>query len=149
MEDEKSLDELAAELSEEAKELGKTAGKVALTAALATSLSAALHEPPNTDLMNLPTPTPLVQVLETEKPEMPKPVEEPQEDEDEARRQRILRLLKFLLIALLIAGTLLFGMLKGCTSCTAGVLLPRDDAKQEQQAEDSSEQDGTASSQNP
>ena len=140
---EKSLEELAAELSEEAKELGKTTGKVALSAVLATSLSAALQQPPNTDLMELPEPTPIVRVLEEEKEAVP-PVDEVDEDDLDARRQRFRKMLKYLLIALLIVASLLFGALKGCTACTAGVLLPKDDPAQEQADEDGEHGDEAA-----
>ena len=108
-----ALNELAAELSEEAKELGKTTGKVALSAALATSLAAALQEPPNTDLMSLPEATPIVRVLEDEKPEVAPPEEDIEVDEAKERRQRLLKMLKYLLIALFLLGALLFGAMQG------------------------------------
>ena len=135
VENDKDLAELAAEFSEEAKELGKTAGKVALSAALATTLSAALAEPPNTDLMSLPEATPIVLVLEEEAEPEP-PHEEAEADEDDLRRQRFRKMLKYLIIGLFLLAALLFGALKGCAACTATALLPPDDPKQEQQAED-------------
>ena len=135
VENDKDLAELAAEFSEEAKELGKTAGKVALSAALATTLSAALAEPPNTDLMSLPDATPIVLVLEEEAEPEP-PHEEAEVDEDDLRRQRFRKMLKYLIIGLFLLAALLFGALKGCSACTATALLPHDDPEQEQQAEE-------------
>ena len=132
VENDKDLAELAAEFSEEAKELGKTAGKVALSAALATTLSAALAEPPNTDLMSLPEATPIVLVLEEEAEPEP-PHEEAEADEDDLRRQRFRKMLKYLIIGLFLLAALLFGALKGCSACTATALLPHDDPEQEQQ----------------
>ena len=132
VENDKDLAELAAEFSEEAKELGKTAGKVALSAALATTLSAALAEPPNTDLMSLPEATPIVLVLEEEAEPEP-PHEEAEVDEDDLRRQRFRKMLKYLIIGLFLLAALLFGALKGCSACTATALLPHDDPEQEQQ----------------
>ena len=144
IENDKDLAELAAEFSEEAKELGKTAGKVALSAALATTLSAALAEPPNTDLMALPEATPIVLVLEEEAEPEP-PHEEAEVDEDDLRRQRFRKMLKYLIIGLFLLAALLFGALKGCSACTATALLPHDDPEQEQQAEEQQDDAGTAS----
>ena len=144
IENDKDLAELAAEFSEEAKELGKTAGKVALSAALATTLSAALAEPPNTDLMSLPDATPIVLVLEEEAEPEP-PHEEAEVDEDDLRRQRFRKMLKYLIIGLFLLAALLFGALKGCSACTATALLPHDDPEQEQQAEEQQDDAGTAS----
>ena len=135
VENDKDLAELAAEFSEEAKELGKTAGKVALSAALATTLSAALAEPPNTDLMSLPEATPIVLVLEEEAEPEP-PHEEAEVDEDDLRRQRFRKMLKYLIIGLFLLAALLFGALKGCSACTATALLPHDDPAQGQPAEE-------------
>ena len=138
MDDEReiSLEELAAELSEDAKELGKTTGKVALSAVLATSLAGVLQQPPNTDLMSLPEATPIVRVLEDEKPEVSPPEEEIEVDDAKEHRQRLLKMLKYLLVALFLLAALLFGAMKGCTSCTAGALLPDDDSKQEQKSDE-------------
>ena len=144
VENDKDFAELAAEFSEEAKELGKTAGKVALSAALATTLSAALAEPPNTDLMSLPEATPIVLVLEEEAEPEP-PHEEAEADEDDLRRQRFRKMLKYLIIGLFLLTALLFGALKGCSACTATALLPHDDPEQEQQAEEQQDDAGTAS----
>ena len=144
VENDKDLAELAAEFSEEAKELGKTAGKVALSAALATTLSAALAEPPNTDLMSLPEATPIVLVLEEEAEPEP-PHEEAEADEDDLRRQRFRKMLKYLIIGLFLLAALLFGALKGCSACTATALLPHDNPEQEQQAEEQQDDAGTAS----
>ena len=59
---------------------------MALSAALATTLSAALAEPPNTDLMSLPEATPIVLVLEEEAE--PEPPHEEAEADEEGDRQR-------------------------------------------------------------
>ena len=151
MDDEReiSLEELAAELSEEAKELGKTTGKVALSAVLATSLAGVLQQPPNTDLMSLPEATPIVRVLEDEKPGVAPPEEDIEVDEAKERRQRLLKMLKYLLIALFLLAALLFGAMKGCTSCTAGALLPDDDPKQEQKSDEQQDDADGASAATP
>ena len=136
-----SIEELASELSEQAKELGNATGKVALSAVLATSLSAALQQPPNTDLMELPEATPIVRVLEEEKEAVP-PVEDVVDDDLDARRQRFRKLLKYLIVALFLLAALLLGALKGCTACTATALLPHGDEPAGQQESEEDERDG-------
>ena len=108
------------------------------------NLSAALAEPPNTDLMALPEATPIVLVLEEEAEPEP-PHEEAEADEDDLRRQRFRKMLKYLIIGLFLLAALLFGALKGCSACTATALLPHDDPEQEQQAEEQQDDAGTSS----
>ena len=105
--------------------VGRVAGHAALSAAMAVSVSAALHEPPRTDLIKLNEPVPIVRVYEEPK-KQEKPAEAPKEEIDENRERirRLLRMLRFLIVALFLIASLLFGLLRGCVSCTAGVLAP-------------------------
>jgi hypothetical protein len=48
--------------------------------------------------------------------------------------------LKYLAVALLLAGSIAFGLLKGCVGCSAGLLMPPDDPPQEEQSEQRDEQ---------
>ncbi|MBQ6395217.1 MAG: hypothetical protein IJH87_02590 [Atopobiaceae bacterium] len=107
------------------EEIGRVAGHAALSAAMAVSMSAALHEPPRTDLIKLNEPVPIVRVLEEPKTQE-KPAEAPKAEIDENREsiRRLLRMLRFLVVALFLIAAMLFGLLRGCASCTAGVLAP-------------------------
>ena len=68
---------------------GKTAATAAMSTLLAVSLAGALSEPPNTDQMILPEPTPIVRIYQEDEPE--EPVPEPEEEVDE-RAERWRRL---------------------------------------------------------
>ena len=111
--------------------VGRTAEKVALAAVVATSLSAALSEPPRADLMTLPEPTPIVRLVDPEL-EASLDAQEDQVDESASRRKRLLRLLRMLAVAVLLAASVLFGALKGCAGLLAAPLLPHDEEQQEQ-----------------
>lgn len=123
----------------EAKDAAKTAAKVVASAALATSLVGALSEPPDTTLMQLPEPVPIVQQYY---------IADDDDDVDDERKKdtktdrwrRILQLIRYLLIALLFVGTLLFGVLKGCAGIVAAPFLAQDDQQQEQQQQEEGEQ---------
>lgn len=117
----------------EGSSFGEKAGKAAMSTLLAVSLVGALSEPPRTELVTLPEPTPIVRVYQDEEPEEPMPDPDIADDERATRRRRLLRLLRFLLIALLIAATLIFGLLKGCASCSAGLLVPDGEDQQQEQ----------------
>lgn len=112
--------------------LAEKAGKVALSMLAATSLTAALAEPPRTDLMTVPEPTPIVMVLDETEDEAPKDLVEEQGEDEKQRLRRILRLLRLLIVALLLTAAIVFGVLKGCASCTATVLAPDEQEQQEQ-----------------
>lgn len=114
------------------------AGRVALSAVLATSLATALSEPPNTDLMALPEPTPIVQVYDPYVDDG-LPLEDEDDEGEESRWKRLLKILRYLAVALLIGGAVAFGALKGCAGCTATALLP-DDPPQEEQAQESEQE---------
>lgn len=116
-----------------AERVAKTAGKVALSAMVATSLVNALSEPPRTDLITLPEPTPIVQVYSPYVDDI-----EPAEDEDDDENdhwRKILKILKYLAVALLLAGAVTLGALKGCAGCSAALLLPNGEQEQPQQGE--------------
>ena len=111
----------------------RKAGHAAMSVVLATSLASALSTPPNTDLVTLPEPTPIVQQYEP-------PVEEevlPEEDEEAPSKEpfwkKLLRVLKYLLIAVLIVGTIVLGAVKGCTSCTGSLVAPTEESQQDDQ----------------
>lgn len=114
------------------KHFANTAGQVAASAVLATSLVAVLSEPPRPELVSLPEPVPIVQMYSPYVDEV-EPAETDDDDDTSNRWRRILKLLKYLAIALLLAGALLFGALKGCTACSAGLLLPPADEQEEEQ----------------
>lgn len=112
----------------------KVVGQVAAATVLATSLAAVLSEPPRADLVTLPEPTPIVQVYNPYVDDI-EPSESEEDDTESNRWRRLLRILRMLAVALLIAGSIAFGLLKGCASCSAGFLLPPDDPPQEEQAD--------------
>ena len=114
---------------------GKAAATAAMSTLLAASLVGALSEPPNTDQMTLPEPTPIVLVLQDEEPEEPVPEPDTDADEQNARWKRLLKLLRWLLIAALLVAMLVFGALKGCASCSAGLLLPEGEDQQQEQVQ--------------
>ena len=123
------------------EEMGRTTIKVAATAVIASSLVGALSEPPRADLMSLPEPTPLVQVYQ-ELDDDPLDDEDDEQDETESRWRRVLRMLKYLLVAAALIGSIAFGVLKGCARIAGGLLLPPTDEEQEQ--EQASPQTGAA-----
>jgi len=128
------MDEEELDISQEfsGKHFANTAGQVAASAVLATSLVAVLSEPPRPELVSLPEPVPIVQMYSPYVDEV-EPAETDDDDDTSNRWRRILKLLKYLAIALLLAGALLFGALKGCTACSAGLLLPPADEQEEEQ----------------
>ena len=115
----------------------ETAGRVAASAVLATSLVAALSEPPKAELVTLPEPTPIVQIYSPYVDDV-EPAED-DEDDESSRWRTILKILRFLAIALLLAAGIAFGALKGCAGCSAALLVP-DDPPQLEQADEGEEQ---------
>ena len=113
----------------EGPQTAKKVAAVAASAALAASLVGALSEPPNTDLITLPEPVPIVRQYQA--------VDDDADDEDRrieeqpSRWRRLLKILKYLLVVLALLGALILGVLKGCAG-TAGFLLPAEDERQEQ-----------------
>jgi hypothetical protein len=120
--------------------VGRTTVKVAASTVLATTLVGALSEPPNTDLMTLPEPTPIVQMYQAVDDD-PIPDEDDEDDESAQRWQRVLKILKMLFVALALAGTIAFGALKGCAGIVGTLALPGDDEQQEQSATPSQTED--------
>ena len=131
-------DELPGDAAEERidhlDDIGRKTVKVAASAVLATTLVGALSEPPDTNLIKLPEPVPIVQQYQA--------VDEDDDVDDDRKKdtrtdrlRRLLKLLKYLIIALLFVGTLLFGVLKGCAGVVGATLLPGDDEQQEQKQE--------------
>lgn len=117
------------------RNFAKTAGQVAAAAVLATSLTAVLSEPPRADLVTLPEPVPIVQTYNPYLDDV-EPDESEEDDEESSRWKRVLKLLRMLAVALLVTAGLFLGALKGCASCSAGLLLPPDEPPQEQSAEE-------------
>lgn len=113
------------------EEIGKTTVKVAASTVVATTLVGALAEPPNTDLMTLPEPTPIVQMYQAIDDD-PLPDEDDEVDESKSRWRRVLKALKYLLVALALVAGILFGVLKGCAGLLAAPLVPHDEERQEQ-----------------
>lgn len=115
-------------------QIGRATVKVATSAVLATTLASALAEPPHAEMITLPEPVPIVQMYQA-------PDEDPLVDEDDeqdkrvSRWRRLLKVLKYLLVALMFVGTLALGILKGCAGVVGTLLLPDDDKKQEQVVE--------------
>lgn len=113
------------------EEIGKTTVKVAASTVVATTLVGALAEPPNTDLMTLPEPTPIVQMYQAIDDD-PLPDEDDEVDESKSRWRRVLKALKYLLVALALVAGILFGVLKGCAGLLAAPLVPHEEEQQEQ-----------------
>ena len=132
-------DQKAEETLDRLDDIGRKTVKVAASAVLATTLVGALSEPPNTDLMSLPEPTPIVQMYQAVDDD-PIPDEDDDEDEKAKRWARILKILKMLFVVLALAGTIAFGALKGCAGIVGTLALPDGDERQEQQ-----EQNATSS----
>lgn len=115
-------------------QIGRATVKVATSAVLATTLASALAEPPHAEMITLPEPVPIVQMYQD-------PEEDPLVDEDDeqnkrvSRWRRLLKVLKYLLVALMFVGTLALGILKGCAGVVGTLLLPDDDKQQEQVVE--------------
>ncbi len=126
------LDQKAEERLELLDDIGRKTVKVAASAVLATTLVGALSEPPNTDLMSLPEPTPIVQMYQAIDDD-PIPDEDDDEDESAKRWARVLKILKMLFVVLALAGTIAFGALKGCAGIVGMLALPDGDERQEQQ----------------
>ena len=105
-------------------------GHATLSLMLATSLASALSVPPRTDLMTLPQPTPIVQQYEPPVEEA-LPVDDEEAPEKESIWRKVLRILKYLLIALLVVGAIMLGALKGCVSCAGPLAAPVQDEQQE------------------
>ena len=125
-----TVDERREELASRIEEIGRKTVKVAASAAVATTLVGALSEPPHADMITLPEPGPIIQLSQVEDDVVP------DEDEDttdqESRLRRLLRILKYLVIALALVGAIIFGALKGCAGIAGGLLLPPDEEQQEQ-----------------
>ncbi len=119
------------ELTDKLEGIGKTTVKVAASTVVATTLVGALAEPPNTDLITLPEPTPIVQMYQAIDDD-PLPDEDDEQDESQSRWKRILKALRYLLVALALVGAILFGALKGCAGLLAAPLVPHDEEQQEQ-----------------
>ena len=105
-----------------------TAAAAALASGVvAASLVGALSEPPRADLITLPEPTPIVQTYQVEEDAVP--AEDKLDDVRTERWRRILRALRYLLLALALVATVLFGVLRGCAGAVGGV-LPSDEDQQ-------------------
>ncbi|MBR3235361.1 MAG: hypothetical protein IKG11_07075 [Atopobiaceae bacterium] len=116
------------------EQIGRQTVKVAAAAVVATSIASALAEPPHIELMSLPEPVPIVQVYQSYDDDII-----PDEDEDEdklaSRLRRLLKAIKYLLMALALVAGILLGTLKGCAGIAGGLLLPPAEQEQQEQRE--------------
>ena len=128
MVDERTLPEATEE--DRLDQFGKAAVKVAASTVLATTLVGALNEPPRTDLMSLPEPVPIIQLYEVVEDDGIAD-EDDQEDASKERWRRILKMLKYLLVALALMASILFGVLSGCAGAVAGTLFPSNERVQQ------------------
>lgn len=123
---------------DEATDIGKVAAHAALSTAMAASMSAALSEPPDASVMDLPEPVPIVRTLEEmdPEPEVQAPLVEDQEEIAARRREQLLKFLRYALIVVALLATVVFGAMKGCASCTAKTLMapPPDQGSAQQTA---------------
>lgn len=118
------------EVSEDFK---KVAGAAAIAAVLATTLATTPIHIDQAAL--LPEPTPIVQVIDMNPPD-----QAPQTDDQEQQKAKIniLKILKYLVIALLVVAAVVFGAIKGCAACTGQAIAPivQDDDSSQQQTTD-------------
>lgn len=121
------------DLPREGADFGEKVGRVAMSAVLATSLTAALSTPPNTDLCTLPEPTPIVQQYDPPVEEEALPAEDERVTFEESFWRKLLRVLKYLLVALLVVGSIALGVVKGCTRCAGPLATPVEDSQQDDQ----------------
>ena len=104
----------ATALDDEAREKLRAAGKAAVAAMLVTTLTATPLSP---DQVPLPEPTPIVQIYQPPADEPPTIVDDQAPDKT-ALWKKVLKVLKYVLIALILAAVCLFGAVKGCASCS-------------------------------
>lgn len=96
----------------------ENAGKVAIAAMLATSLTAV---PPSQTDFPLPEMPPIVQVMDLGAGDQPPAVVDDQQDDVKASVwKKVLEILKYVLLALLLVGVLVFAGINGCASCSSG-----------------------------
>ena len=129
----------AEERLDQLEDIGRKTAKVAASAVLASTLVGALSEPPDTNLIKLPEPVPIVQQYNV--------VDDDDDVDDDKKKDtrtsrwsRLLQLLKYLIIALIFVATLLLGVLKGCAAVLSAPLLPGEDEQQGQQDQSEREQ---------
>ncbi len=97
---------------------GKTAVAAALVGAVTTGAAAVVP-----DESHLPTPVPIVQVIDQDADAADTVVDD-QEDKKDAAWKRILQVLKYALLALFFAAMFVFGVLQGCASCVGPLAVP-------------------------
>lgn len=99
----------------------KIAGKVAVAAVLATTLTTTPIDP---DQVQLPQATPIVQILQTQPDQPTTTTDDDDTDQKSTTWQKILKILKYALIVLLLAGGVAFGAIKGCAAIAGSIALP-------------------------
>ncbi len=98
--------------------LKENAGKVAIAAMLATSLTAV---PPSQTDFPLPDMPPIVQVMDLGAGDQPPVAVDDQPDDGKSSIwKKVLEILKYVLLALLLVGVLVFAGINGCASCASG-----------------------------
>lgn len=104
----------------------KAAGAATVAVALATTLTTV---PIDEDMVKLPEPTPIVQVYTPPMPDQPPAVPDDDDADKASLKQKILKMLKYALIALAVIGSCLFGALQGgCTACSGMLGAPLSDS---------------------
>ena len=111
----------ACEQEEPTKDTLRKAGQVAIAAALAATLAAG---PVHADAYELPRPAPIVYVLEPPTPDEPVAPSADEPEDKTSPWQKLLKILKWALIVLLLAGTCVLGALKGCSALGLAPLAP-------------------------
>ena len=104
----------------------KAAGAATVAVALATTLTTT---PIDETAVQLPEPTPIVQVYTPPIPDQPPAVPDDDDADKASIKQRILKMLLYALIALAVIGSCLFGALQGgCTACSGTLGAPLSDS---------------------
>ena len=99
----------------------KAAGTTAVAVVLATTLTTA---PIDEDAAQLPEPVPIVQVYHPPTPDQPPATVDDHADDKVSAKQKFMKALKYLLIALVLVAAIIFGVAKGCTACAGPVVVP-------------------------
>ena len=107
----------------------KAAGTTAVAVVLATTLTTT---PIDESAVQLPEPTPIVQVYQPPTPDQPPATADDQVDDKVSAKQKFLKALKYLLIALVLVAAIIFGVAKGCTACAGSIVVPGGDQNEEE-----------------
>ena len=136
-----SLDDVAREERvDHLDDVGRKVIKVAASTVLASTLASALAEPPHVEMMSLSDPAPIVRVYQAIDHAPLVDEDEDEQDDETSRWRRLLKALKYLMVALALLASIALGLLKGCAGLIAAPLLPHEDERQEQSSTQSQTQ---------